>query len=185
MNGWEWWLLLLVLPLLLIGLYLRGLAGRLDRLHLRVDAATAVLEARLERRTSLANEVAYSGFLDPASSLLVLNATVAAQHATDDRDAAESDVSAALRAVFADVESVDELVGDEEARALLTELAEVCEGVVLARRFAGDAVRAAVAVRRRPLVRTLRLAGHAPWPVGRDLDDAPPAALARLAPGAA
>jgi hypothetical protein len=180
-NGWEWALLLLVLPLLLIGLYLRGLAGRLDRLHLRVDASTAMLDARLERRASLAGELAYSGFLDPASSLLLLNAASAAQHAAGDRDATESDLSAALRAVFAE-ESVDALLasGDPEARELAVDLATVCEGVVLARRFAGDAVRAAVAVRRRWLVRTLRLAGHAPWPTGRDLDDAPPPALTRL-----
>jgi hypothetical protein len=57
----------------------------------------------------------------------------------------------------------------------------VAQGVVLARRFANDAVRAAVAVRRRGLVRALRLAGHAPWPKSADLDDAPPDALAQFA----
>ena len=67
------------------------------------------------------------------------------------------------------------------SRRMLVELAEVCQGVVLARRFSNDAVRAAVAVRRRGLVRVLRLAGHAPWPQSRDLDDAPPEALAQFA----
>jgi hypothetical protein len=174
-------LAIVVVLLVVVGMYLRGLAGRLDRLHLRVDASTAALETRLDRRSSLAQELALSGYLDPASSLLLLNAATSARHAGDQRDAAESDLSAALRAVFPDLESVEEVAADPLARSDLAELGEVCVGVVLARRFANDAVRAAVAVRRRTVVRGLRLAGHAQWPSMRDLDDAPPEALAGLA----
>jgi hypothetical protein len=173
-------LVLLALVVVVLAFYLRGLAARLDRLHLRVDASAAALEARLERRAALSIEVALSGILDPASSVLLLNAATTAQHAGDQRASAESDLSAALRAVFSDDESVDELVGDAEARAALTELGEVCQGVVLARRFANDATRAAVHVRRRSVVRALRLAGHAPWPASRDLDDSPPESLTGL-----
>ena len=188
MITWTRLELLLIIAALLVvilAFYLRGLAGRLDRLHLRVDASTAALDSRLDRRSSLAQEVALTGLLDPASSLLLLNAATTVRHETEQRDTAESDLSAALRAVFPDRESVEELAADPEARELLLELGEVCTGVVLARRFANDAVRAAVAVRRRGLVRGLRLAGHAAWPVSRDMDDAPPEALAELALDAA
>lgn len=184
MSGWEWVLLLLVLPLLFLALYLRGLAARLDRLHLRVEASEAVLDARLERRAALTKEVALEAGLDPVSAVLLLDAASAAQHSDRSAEArvtAESDLSAALRAVFSDDESVAELVDDPDARASLEELAEVCVGVALARRFANDAVRAAVAIRRRGIVRALRLAGHAAWPQNRDLDDAPPDALSRFA----
>ena len=184
MNGWEWALLLLVVPLMFVALYVRGLAARLDRLHLRVEASEAVLDARLERRAALTKEVAVETGLDPASAVLLLDAASVAQHSdrsAEARATAESDLSAALRAVFADDESVADLAEDPEARAALAELAEVCVGVTLARRFANDAVRAAVAVRRRGIVRVLRLAGHAEWPQNRDLDDAPPGALSRFA----
>lgn len=184
MSGWESFLLVLVLPLVFVVLYLRGLAARLDRLHLRVEASEAVLDARLERRAALTTEVALQGSLDPVSAVLLLDAASAAQHSDRSdsaRATAESDLSAALRAVFSDDESVAELTDDADSRAALEELAEVCVGVTLARRFANDAARAAVAVRRRGLVRTLRLAGHAAWPQSRDLDDAPPDALSRFA----
>ncbi len=166
---------------MVLAFYLRGLAARLDRLHLRVDASAAALEARLERRAALSVEVALSGALDPASAVLLMDAATTAQHAGEHRYSAESDLSAALRAVFPDDETVSELAEDPEARDTLTELGETCQGVVLARRFANDATRAAVHVRRRGVVRALRLAGHAPWPPSRDLDDAPPEALTGLA----
>ena len=173
-------LVIVALLLVIVVFYLRGLAARLDRLHLRVDASAAALDVRLERRSALALEIAIAGVLDPASSVLLLNAATTTRHAGDQRDTAESDLSAAFRAVFPDAETIDEVVADPEAQTLLTELGEVCMGVVLARRFANDAARAAVAVRRRPIVRALRLAGHAPWPSSRDLDDAPPVALTGL-----
>ena len=177
----ELGLVIAAVVVLLLGLYLRGLAARLDRLHLRVDASTAALEASLQRRAALASEVALSTAFDPASSVLLLNAATTTQHAGDQRDAAESDLSAALRAVFPDTETVLELSADDETGTLLRELGEVCQSVVLARRFANDATRAALSVRKRGIVRGLRLAGHAPWPSSRDLDDSPPQPLTELA----
>jgi len=184
MTGWQWLVLAIVLLLLFFSLYIRGLAARLDRLHLRVDASAAVLDTRLERRAALTKEVALQGSLDPVSAVLLLDAASAAQHSDRSeaaRATAESDLSAALRAVFYDDESLAELMDDPDMKMALEELAEVCVGVALARRFANDAARAAVAVRRRGIVRALRLAGHAAWPHSRDLDDAPPDALSRFA----
>jgi hypothetical protein len=138
----------------------------------------------MERRAALTREVALEVGLDPVSAVLLLDAASAAQHTErtgPQRMAAESDLSGALRAVFGDQETVEEIAQDADARTLLAELAAVSQGVVLARRFANDAVRAAVAVRQRGVVRALHLAGHAPWPQSRDLDDAPPEALTRFA----
>ncbi len=188
MSEWMVTPLVLVLVLLFLGLYVRGLAARLDRLHLRVDASEAVLDARLERRATLTKEVALDAGLDPVSAVLLLDAATAALHVSRSgtaRATAESDLSSALRAVFGDPETVSDLATDPDSRLMLTELAEVCVGVSLARRFANDAVRAAVALRRRGIVRALRLAGHAPWPQNRDLDDAPPDALSQFALDAA
>jgi hypothetical protein len=177
--------LVVALLLVLTGLYVRGLAGRLDRLHLRVDAASAALETKLVQRAGLSRELALSGWLDPASAVLLLDAAQTAEAGVRGaegmaRDAAQSDLSAALRAVLVDPETLVDLQADPDAHDLLIELADASHGVVLARRFANDAVQAAVAVRRRWLVRSLHLAGRAPWPISREMDDAPPESLAEI-----
>jgi hypothetical protein len=185
------WLAIVAVLLVMLALYVRGLAGRLDRLHLRVEAAMAVLDARFLRRAALARELGLRGYLDPASSVVLLDATSAVQQADADlsdvatRDATESDLSATLRAVLENADVVQALERDDESRNLLRELARTTEAVVLARRFANDAARAVIDMRRRWLVRVLRLAGHAPLPESRDLDDAPPVSLAEFAQRAA
>ncbi len=59
---------------LFIGVYVSWRAGRIDRLHARVDMAQAALDATLLRRSSVALELATSGLLDPATSLLLASA---------------------------------------------------------------------------------------------------------------
>ncbi|MGW2278936.1 hypothetical protein [Streptomyces sp. NPDC001770] len=168
-----------VVALVAIGLYLSWTAGRLDRLHARIDAARAALDAQLLRRASVTQEVATSGLLDPAASLVLYEAAHASRQAEEDhREVAESELSAALRAVFgesAQVESVREAPGGEEAA---DELAAAVRRVPMARRFHNDAVRAARALRSHRTVRWFRLAGHAPFPLAFEMDDTPPAALA-------
>lgn len=161
-------------------MYLSWTAGRLDRLHARIDAARAALDAQLLRRASVAQEMATSGLLDPAASIVLYEAAHAARQADDEqREVAESDLSQALRAVFGEapqVETVREAPGGQEA---VTELIAGVRRVPMARRFHNDAVRAARAVRRHRLVRYFRLAGHAPFPLTFEMDDEPPTALAR------
>ena len=53
-------------------------ASRLDRLHRKVAASRAVVDAQLVRRATVAAELATSGLLDPASSVLVGEAAWAA-----------------------------------------------------------------------------------------------------------
>ncbi|MER6916269.1 hypothetical protein ABT354_31800 [Streptomyces sp. NPDC000594] len=172
-------LIWILLALLAIGMYLSWTAGRLDRLHTRIDAARAALDAQLLRRASVTQELASSGVLDPAASIVLYEAAHAARQAEEEhREVAESELSAALRAVFSDpaqVEAVRAVPGGEEAT---TELGQAVRRVPMARRFHNDAVRAARALRRHRKVRWFRLAGHAPFPLAVELDDEPPAALA-------
>lgn len=177
-------LVLVVAVLCLTGVYLSWTAGRLDRLHTRIDAAKAALDAQLLRRASVAQEMATSGVLDPAASIVLYQAAHAARQAEEDRrEVAESELSQALRAVFEEreqVEAVRDAPGGEEA---VGELAEAARRVPMARRFHNDAVRAARALRRHRKVRWFRLAGHAPFPLAVEMDDEPPAALTVRAPG--
>ncbi|MEV7413651.1 hypothetical protein [Streptomyces sp. NPDC089919] len=169
----------IAVALVAVGVYLSWTAGRLDRLHARIDAARAALDAQLVRRASAALEVATSGVLDPAASIVLYEAAHAARLAEEDhREVAESELSQALRAVFADpdqVAAVKEAPGGEEAAG---ELAATVRRVPMARRFHNDAVRAARALRRHRKVRWFRLAGHAPFPLAFEMDDEPPVALA-------
>jgi hypothetical protein len=67
-------LVLLIVAALFVGVYVSWRAGRIDRLHARVDMARAALDATLLRRSSVALELATSGLLDPATSLLLAGA---------------------------------------------------------------------------------------------------------------
>ncbi|MGW4784026.1 hypothetical protein [Streptomyces sp. NPDC004230] len=171
-------LIWILVVLVAIGLYLSWTAGRLDRLHARIDAARAALDAQLLRRASVTQELATSGVLDPAASIVLYEAAHAARQAEEDqREVAESELSQALRAVFEEapqVQAVQEAPGGEEAAR---ELTEAVRKVPMARRFHNDAVRAARALRRHRKVRWFRLAGHAPFPMAFEMDDEPPAAL--------
>ncbi|MGQ0631761.1 MAG: hypothetical protein ACT4P1_12010 [Sporichthyaceae bacterium] len=161
--------------LALAGVYLSWTAGRLDRLHARVDTARAALDAQLVRRSSVAGELATCGLLDPAAAVLVAGAAHEAREADPvDRELAESDLSKALRAALDQPGQVGELIEVPAGRMLLGELESASRRVLMARRFHNDAVRATRAVRRKRLVRYLRLAGHAPDPATFECDDAPP-----------
>ncbi|NUS56913.1 MAG: hypothetical protein HOV66_18960, partial [Streptomycetaceae bacterium] len=90
---------------------------------------------------------------------------------------AESELTRALRLVFEDPGQVEDLRGRLGGEELVGELRTAVRRVPMARRFHNDAVRAARAVRRHRLVRYLRLAGHAPYPVTFEMDDEEPPAL--------
>jgi len=195
----------------LVAWYLTFSATRLDRLHARVEGARSALDAQLVRRASVTLQLAASGRLDPATSLLLADAAHEAREADTDgavpdggapdggapgggapgdgatdggaadgvtREQAESDLTSALRAAFADPEPVEDLRADPVGRDLLRELAAAGLRVQLARRFHNDVVRSARVVRRKRVVRYLRLAGHAPWPQTFEISDTPPETLA-------
>jgi len=161
-----------------VGLYLSWTAGRLDRLHARIDAARAALDAQLLRRASVAQELATAGVLDPAASIVLYESAHAARQAeAEQREVAESELSQALRAVFSEGETVTAVREAPGGTAAIGELTQAVRRVPMARRFHNDAVRAARLVREHRVVRWLRLAGHAPFPMAFEMDDEPPGAL--------
>jgi hypothetical protein len=165
--------------------YLSWTAARLDRLHARVEGARFALDAQLLRRSTLALELATAGLLDPATGVLLAGAAHEASAVElDERELAESNLSRALRAAFAEPETVAAVAGNPRGREILDELDAAAKRVQLARRFYNDAVRATKAVRRKRPVRYFRLAGRAPVPQSFEMDDAPPDGLAERVPPA-
>lgn len=180
MDVWVW-LGLGVLVLIAVVIYLSNTAGRLDRLHKRVEVMRANLDAELLRRAEATEAVAAGGLLDPASSLLLDDAATRALDVDPSdavaRSVAESDLSTVLDAVFGDPEVVDDLVAEPGADEVLA-LADACRRVQIGRRFYNDAVLATRAMRNRPVVRTFRLQGHAAMPRTVEMMDEPPAGFA-------
>jgi hypothetical protein len=175
--------IVVVVVVAMVGVYVSWRAGRLDRLHARLEAARAALDVALVRRSSVALEFASSGLLDPATSLLLASVAHDARSAPNGpgqedgqgreggQELPESDLTRALRAVFGQPGFRASLNGTEGADELLTELESAAHQVFLARKFYNDAVAATVAARRRPLVRLLRLAGGAPLPEFFEIED--------------
>jgi len=154
-----------------IGVYISWRAGRLDRLHARLEAAKFALDAALVRRSSVALELASSGLLDPATSVLLAEAAHDARSAQSAREMPESDLTRALRAVFSQPDFMALLAGREGAEELLSELESASHQVFLARKFYNDAVAATLAARRRWLAVIFRLAGRAATPEFFEIDD--------------
>ncbi|WP_242001742.1 hypothetical protein [Kribbella steppae] len=153
-------LVVVAVGLLLLGAYASWTAGRLDRLHHRVESARASLEMELARRAALVAELAGAGILDPASSLLLLDAAHRARTASvDEREQRESALTRAINATSTEVEP------------WAGELSLAMRRVQLARRFHNDIVVSTRDLRRRRLVSWLRLAGHAPMPGTIELED--------------
>ena len=190
-------IVIVVAAALLIGVYVSWRAGRIDRLHARVEMARAALDVTLLRRSSVALELATSGLLDPATSLLLaaavhgtrpagpggfggagsppgragLGGVVVPPEETRPRDLAESDLTRALRAAFSQPDFRSSLSSKEGADELLGEVEATAHQVFLARKFYNDMVAVTRDARRRPLARVLRLSGNAQAPEFFEMDD--------------
>ena len=136
---------------LALGLYAAWTAGRLDRQHLRLDAARAALDAALVTRAQLANCAPVS--IERSSRAIDLS---------HERERAENLISRAIR---------DELESDRLDPAQRAQLLDAVTRAGFVRRFHNDAVRDALALRRRRMVRLLHLFGHAPLPQYFEFDD--------------
>ncbi len=173
----PWWFWLIVVFVVLAG-YVGATSNRLDRLHARLDAAQAALDAQLVRRSAVTLEIAASGLLDPATSVLLASAAHEARASSgDERELGESELTGALRAAFTDPDVAATLTADPAGAELMRELDAAVTKVPLARRFYNDAVRATLAVRRHRVVRWLHLAGRVPPPQFFEMDDEPAARL--------
>jgi hypothetical protein len=166
-------IVLILLALVLWGFYVSWRASRLDRLHNRVEAARTALDLALVRRSSVAYELASSGLLDPATSLLLADAVRRAKDAGQaERDLAESDLTRALRAAFSQPGFRAELAAKDSAKELLDEVEAAAHQVFIARKFYNDVAARTIDARRRPLARVFRLSGNAPQPEFFEMDDA-------------
>lgn len=184
MTGWQWLFALVAVVLLLGLLYRRGLAGRVDRMVLRLDSARNALDAQLVRRAALVTDLAATSLLDPASAVVLAEAAFAAQEAEPaEREGAESALSQDLRAVFDELDDdfEEELADlDPSGRQLITALATACDRVVLARSFHNDAARATRDLCSRPSARILRITPAMPTTGTFEIDDTPPRGLSGL-----
>jgi hypothetical protein len=165
------WLSLAVLVAVMLTLWVTFTLTRLDRLHARVDAAQAALDAQLVRRAAALMHVAESpdsGVPDAERRRFDDLATAALATPADDheRQVVENLVGRAL-IELTDGPTALRPDADEELR-------EAAARVLIARRFYNDAVRDTRALRRGRMPRLLRLAGRRELPQFFDIDDTVP-----------
>jgi hypothetical protein len=178
-------LVAVVVVIVVVGIWFAWLeASRLDRLHRKVAATRIALDAQLVRRASAARDLATSGVLDPASSIVVAETAFRAlgpdERVDDERARAESDLSAVLRAALDDPDAVARWSADANDASVLHELAGAWYRAQLARRFHNEAVGQTQRQRHKWYVRLLRLAGRAELPHTMELDDTSPPSLRGL-----
>jgi hypothetical protein len=166
--------------LALLALVLIWSAGRLDHLHTRVERTEATLDAELLRRCAATLEVATSGMLDPATSMVLADAAHRARRVDGaEREDAESALTQALLVAFDDAAALPDPQEQPWAADLVAELAAATRRVQTARRLHNDTVAVTRSRRRAPFVRLFHLAGRAGVPEPTEFDDRVPAAFAR------
>jgi hypothetical protein len=151
------------LGLLLIGFwYLSFSAGRLDRLHHRVETSWATLDSLLQRRAAIALEVSRSAVTDPATSLLLTASAYQARSADiEDRSSAESVLSGALGMMLAE----REIIVAKSDQVLLLELEQLTDKIKIAISIHVESVTRTQLIRSKLVFKLFRLAGTAPLPV--------------------
>ena len=148
--------------LLLVFWYLSFSAGRLDRLHHRVETSWATLDSLLQRRAAIALEIARSAITDPATSLLLTASAYQARSADiEDRSSAESVLSGALGMMLLERESI--LTKSDQV--LLNELEQLTDRIKVSIAIHVEAVNRTQLIRSKIVFRVFRLAGTAPLPV--------------------
>jgi hypothetical protein len=163
------WVVLAVVLAVLLTAWITFTLTRLDRLHARVDAAQASLDAQLVRRVAAVVHVVEGGdtvLPDDDRRRYEQIAQTALNVDGEDRQTAENAIGRAVIELAEQHADITDAAGDE--------LAEAAARVLIARRFYNDAVRDTRALRERRLSRLLHLAGHRPVPQFFDIDDTVP-----------
>ncbi len=151
-----WVVVTVVAVVVALATYLTWVATRVDRLHVRAAAALAALDVQSNRRARAAEELGEREELPDARE--AAQAVLAA--GPDERAEAENRLTRVLRLAVTKFDAVT-----------LTDVAEASRRLALARQLHSDLVRDALAMRRRPLVRLLRLGRRHPRPEFFDIDD--------------
>jgi hypothetical protein len=162
----EAWLLLAAALVVLLLAWAFWLLTRLRRLRTRASRAWTALDAQLQRRAGLAEELAreYPAALgEERARYLAAFARDARDPHDGDRETAENMLGRELRDLPHDLPGVP--------AALRADLAGTATRVLLARRFYNDAVRDTRELRGRRLPRLLRLHARRPLPRYFDIDD--------------
>lgn len=151
-----WVVVSVVVLVVVIATYITWTAARVDRLHARAAAGYAALDAQSVRRAAAAAELGERQAFPDAqvAAKAVLNA------APDDREPAENGLTRVLRQA-----------ATTYAPEAIEDVIDTSRRLALARQVHSDRVRDALAVRRRPLVRLLRLTRKHPLPAFFDVDD--------------
>lgn len=189
MPGMWWWASAVVVVLVVFAGYLGWLAGRVARLHRRAEAAVAGLDAALLRRAAgaavLADELAATapgattvapaagatasaaGVTGPVASAadLYTRARAALDASPAEREAAENDLTVALRQV---ADGLGQRLASAQA---WPNVVAASRRLGLARQVHTDVVRDALTVRRRVTVRLFRLTRRHSEPAYFDVDD--------------
>jgi hypothetical protein len=151
------WLVVTVVAFVVaIATYVTWTATRVDRLHARATAAAAALDAQSVRRAAAAAELGERESMVEAQ--VAARAVLVAE--PEDRQAAENDLTRALRLAATKFEPED-----------LGAVSEASRRLALARQVHSDLVRDALAIRQRPLVRLLRLTRRHQQPTFFDIDE--------------
>lgn len=160
--------------LLFFAWYLSNIAGRLDRLHLKAEAARLSLDTQLAHRTSavgrllemLKNQNYQVANLNDVWRE-VLN--YQSKEISDDQQwHFESELTKQINLL---VQVQPELLSDLEYAKIISDLAQASRRVQYARAFHNDAQNNVLKVRRRALVKLFRLAGRAKLPRVIEFDD--------------
>lgn len=174
------------LALVIFGLWLLRTARRLDRLHKALTSCRHVLDIHLVQRAVAAQQLAASGALDPATSLVLADAANKAltpagvvvadgfetKPLVQSRDVqhGRARVESSLTAVLRQLAERDDVI----AAPAWHDVTRAWYYAQLARTFHDARLTAVVRLRRHPLVRMFHLAGKAPIPLTFDGDLTPP-----------
>lgn len=175
MTAHAWVLIgLAVLVVVIVTVLCVARSWRLDRLHVRVDGASAGLDDALARRAAVALDVAARRGRpgEPLRAAAERAGRLGSGAAAGEREGAENALTRQLAAIDRSVLPT----------SLHAELIDAEQLVILARRVHSDAVRDTLDLRSRRLVRWLRLHGTAPLPQYFEIADPEPVAARRTTP---
>ena len=160
-------ILALVIVLLAFIWYLSFSATRLDRLHHRVETSWEHLDALLQRRASIALEIAHETDLDPAMDILLTASAYESRELEEcsidyamSRSDAESMLSESLKLLRESAQSGDITV----KVAYLDQLSSITDKVKIAISAHVEAVNAVQNLRSKFLYRAFHLYGRAKLP---------------------
>ncbi len=161
----SFWISLIVI-VFVYAIYLSNVAGRLDRLHLKVENAREALDRQLALRTSVCKEIVK---LSSISKELIRDLEIALANSIKEESLQvhskqeweiESEVTDVLNKIFDN----EEVIKGIENHKLISEIAAAIRRVSYALTFYNDAARSAIKVRKRWTVRFFRLFGRAQMP---------------------